>query len=128
MEFLADTVTIIRHFSATGKIGRKAGSILKKIENGEGHCFISVVSLVEILYLSEKNRIPIDLGGTIRRVNESGNYTITDLTPPIIALAEKHPFVEIFDRLIIATALYLGSPLLSSDGKIRQSGLVETIW
>jgi len=128
MEVLADTVTIIRLFSATGKIGRKAGSILRKIENGEGHCFISVVSLVEILYLSEKNRIPIDLAGTIRRVNESGNYTITDLTPPIIALAEKHPFVEIFDRLLIATALYLGSPLLSSDGKIQQSGLVETIW
>jgi hypothetical protein len=28
MEYLADTVTIIRHFSKTGRIGRQARSIL----------------------------------------------------------------------------------------------------
>ena len=49
MDYLADTVTIIRHFSGTGRIGRKAKTILEGIEEGDNHMFLSIVSLVEIL-------------------------------------------------------------------------------
>ena len=59
MEYLADTVTIIRHFSGAGRIGRQAKSILEGVKKGEHHMFLSTVSLVEILYLSEKKRITI---------------------------------------------------------------------
>jgi len=50
MNYLADTVTIIRHFSKSGRIGRKASSILEIVEEGEHHLFLSTISLVEILF------------------------------------------------------------------------------
>ena len=59
MEYLADTVAIIRHFSGTGRIGRAARLVLEGVEKGENNLFLSSVSLVEILYLAEKKRIGI---------------------------------------------------------------------
>lgn len=44
MKYLADTVTIIRHFSKTGKVGKNARSLLKGADKGQHHIFISVLS------------------------------------------------------------------------------------
>ncbi len=52
-EILADTVTVIRHFSETRKIGKRAFEIITGNERGEHRCYVSTISLVEILYLSE---------------------------------------------------------------------------
>ena len=128
MEYLADTVTIIRHFSGAGRIGRQAKGILEGVENGEHHMFLSTISLVEILYLSEKKRITINLGESLEMMDESTNYSIVDLSPDIVKFAENIVFPDIFDRLIISTAQYLGAPLLTSDRAIRNRDLVETIW
>jgi len=128
MDYLADTVTIIRHFSKLGRIGRKVRSILEGVEEGEHHLFLSTISLVEILYLSEKKRIMVNLEESLDMIQESANYSVVDLTTPIVRLAEKIKYPEIFDRLIISTAQYLNVPLITSDKAIRKSGVVETIW
>jgi PIN domain nuclease of toxin-antitoxin system len=128
MDYLADTVTIIRHFSGTGRIGRKARTILEGVEEGDHHLFLSTVSLVEILYLSEKKRIMINLGESLDIIDDSANYSIVDLTTEIVKFAEKIDFPEIFDRLIISTARYLGVHILTSDRAIRSSGFVEAVW
>ena len=128
MDYLADTVTIIRHFSGTGRIGRKARTILEGVEEGDHHLFLSTVSLVEILYLSEKKRIRINLGESLDIIGDSANYSIVDLTTEIVKFAENIEFPEIFDRLIISTARYLGVSILTSDRAIRSSGFVEAVW
>lgn len=48
MQYLLDTVTLVRHFTEIGKLGRKAQELLNSTENT---FIISVVSLMEILYL-----------------------------------------------------------------------------
>ena len=53
MDCLADTVMVIRHFSGAGKIGRRAYELISGVERGEHHCYVSTISLAEILYLSE---------------------------------------------------------------------------
>jgi len=128
MDCLADTVTVIRHFSDAGKIGKKAYEFINGVERGQHHCYVSTVSLVEILYLSEKNRIPIRLGETLGKLNKSENYSIVDLTPEIVGVAEQIQFPDIFDRLIMATARYLGIPVLTSDQDMTNKNVVETIW
>ena len=84
MDCLADTVTVIRHFSEAGKIGRRAYELISGVERGEHHCYVSTISLVEIPYLSEKNRIRIRLGEALEKLNKSENYSIVDLTPEIV--------------------------------------------
>jgi PIN domain nuclease of toxin-antitoxin system len=128
MDCLADTVMVIRHFSGAGKIGRRAYEFINGVERGEHHCYVSTISLLEILYLSEKNRIPIRLGSAMEKLNKSENYSIVDLTPEIVGIAERIEFPDIFDRLIMATAQYLGIPVLTSDKDITSKNVIKTIW
>jgi len=70
----------------------------------------------------------VNLEESLDMIQESANYSIVDLTPPIVRLAEKIKYPEIFDRLIISTAQHLDVPLITSDKGIRESGIIETIW
>jgi PIN domain nuclease of toxin-antitoxin system len=128
MEYLADTAVIIRYFSEIGKITKNAKLILNNAEQGKHHIYISIISIVEIMYLSEKNRIKIDLTETLNIINGSTNYSIVDLTPQIVLIAQKIKFFELHDRLIIATAKYLNVPMITPDKAIIQSSNVKTIW
>ncbi len=128
MDYLADTVTIIRQFSKSGTIGKEARNILAGADKGKHRIYISVLSLAEIMYLSQKNRIDIDLAETIRIISASDNYRIVDLTPGIVTIADSLKFYELFDRLIIATAKFLDVPFLSPDEAIQKSQLIEVIW
>jgi predicted nucleic acid-binding protein len=83
MDSLGDTVTIVRHFSGSGKMGKSARKILDGVDAGENRFFISSISLVKILYLSEKKRIQIQLQGVIELIGRSTNHDIVDLTPQI---------------------------------------------
>ncbi len=126
MQYLLDTVTIIRHFSDSGTIGANAQEIL----NAEtSHIFhISVISLMEILYLSEKKRIKINLSDTMERINTSSLYSLIDLTPEIIHKAESIKFYELHDRMILASALWLDVPIISSDERFQEVKEVTVIW
>ncbi len=56
MQYLLDTVTIVRHFSGKGKgkIGHAATHILNTVKERDDWFVISVVSLMKIMYLAEK--------------------------------------------------------------------------
>ena len=128
MRYLLDTVTIIRHFADSGKMGKRAREILETTSGDRDRFMISVVSLMEILYLSEKHRISISLKETLKRMESSSLYMVVDLTPEILLVAETIDFAELHDRLILATAKWLDVPVISSDSKFFMVEEVEVIW
>ena len=113
MKYLVDTVALNRHFTRNKNIGKQAREILSNPD--ENVFYISIVSLMEILYLSEKNRIDISLKETLRRINAKESYQIVELDAEILQVAETVPFPELHDRLILATAKWLEVPIISSD-------------
>ncbi len=125
MQYLLDTVTTVRHFAETGKLGRKAQKILNSTENTY---VISVISLMEVLYLSEKRRIGIDLKETLNRIEHSSLYSIVDLTPDILKVANDLIFYELHDRLILSTAKWLDISIISSDEKFKQVNGIQVLW
>ena len=128
MQYIADTVTIIRHFASVGKIGKAAKSILQDADNGKNKILISIISMVEILYLSERNRIPLNLGEARRKLLRLDNYDIVDLDLDIVETARTVQGLELHDRLIVSTALSLNVPILTSDQVITDSGQIDVIW
>lgn len=128
MNYVADTVTITRHFSGVGKIGSKAKKVIKEAEEGKHSLFISVVSLFEIMYLAEKSRIKISLKNTVSDIQKKSCYTIVDLNTEIILKAETIKFYELHDRLILGTAKYLNLDILSSDERFDEVKDVNRIW
>lgn len=128
MQYLLDTVTIIRHFSDSGSIGSKALDVLDAGSRAPHTFHISVISLMEILYLSEKKRIKINLSNTLERLEASSLYSVIDLTPEIIKKAESIKIYELHDRMILATALWLDVPILSSDTRFEEVKGLSVIW
>ncbi len=115
-------------FSKTGKMGNNAGRILRDADSGLHTIGISIISLVEILYLSEKNRIPLDFRDAKNRIRHVDNYKMIDLDMDIVEISKTVQGLELHDRLIVATALFLNVPILTSDQVIKDAGVVSVIW
>lgn len=128
MTYLLDTVTIIRHFTAIGKVGKRARQILLSIEANESYGVISVISMMEVLYLAEKKRINVSFRQLRKLIENSSNYFIVDLTMDILEKAMDIRFHELHDRLILATAFYLNLPIISSDKQIKDQSDIQVIW
>jgi predicted nucleic acid-binding protein len=50
------------------------------------------------------------------------------LSPDILRVAETIEFHELHDRLILATAKWLGVKIISSDSEFRKVEGIEVLW
>jgi PIN domain nuclease of toxin-antitoxin system len=93
--------------------------------------FISILTLWEIALLHSKGRVrlPVSLPKFVKHLERI--YVVLPITSDIVlraaALTRNFP-KDPADRLIAATALERGVPLVTSDMSIRQSGEVPCIW
>lgn len=128
MEYLADTVTIVRHMRGR-RLGPRAAHILDQADLGQHTIDISAITLMEVLYLSQRRRIELRLRELLTRVAASPNYAIIPIGPEIVGFAEDVDDVpELHDRILVATAGWLQVPILTSDRVIAQSSHAEAIW
>ena len=128
MEYLLDTNAIVRHFAQISKLGKKAKEIISRAEKDQHQLFVSIISLIEIMYLSEKKRIPLTLDEIINDLNKKECYSIVEFDVEILKKAASFHFYELHDRLILATAMVLGMPVISSDKKFDSVEDIEVIW
>lgn len=94
--------------------------------------FVSAVTLVELVYLVEKGRLPAVVAERMSALlDDAGSgLVVAQLdrgTADAVARVPRDTVPDMPDRIIAATALYLGMPLVTRDGKIRAADL-ETIW
>jgi PIN domain nuclease of toxin-antitoxin system len=102
------------------------------LNNGES-IFISAISLVEMNYLVEKNRIPTSsLEQLLQLIDDPlVKLVVVPLDTPVAKSFTQIPreiVPEMGDRIIAATSLYLGLPLVTKDHKIRNLSNIQTIW
>lgn len=129
MEYLADTVAIIRHLRGHPALGPQAAQILRETDAGSHHVYLSAITLMEVLYLSEAKRVDVHLDELIRHVSGSVNYEIVPVNADVVlAAAEVDDVPELHDRIIVGTAKWLGVPILTGDEIISKSGHAQTIW
>jgi len=56
MQYLLDTVAVIRHFTGSGKIGSKASLVFNNLENKENCFVISVISFMGLVRSVDKSQ------------------------------------------------------------------------
>jgi PIN domain nuclease of toxin-antitoxin system len=93
---------------------------------------ISPISLAEIIYLVEKNRLPASAYDDLKTALADPDYVIEEapFTGAIVEAMRQIPreaVPDMPDRIVAATAVYLGVPVISRDGRIRASN-VQTVW
>lgn len=129
MEYLADTVAIVRHLRRHPALGSQAAQILRDADIGEHHIYLSAITLIEILYLSEAKRVDVRLDELIKQVSDSINYEIVPVNADVVlAAVEVEDVPDLHDRIIAGTAKWLNVPILTRDETISKSKHVQTIW
>ena len=98
-------------------------------ESGDLQLIIPAMTLAEIGYLSEKNRIEISIDTVNAYIDRYQTVSIYPIDFEIIKTCfQIYDIPELHDRLIAATALHLHCELITNDPKIVASIAVETIW
>jgi len=125
--FVTDTQALVKFMMGKRIINDKSHQAYQSADNGKSTIIIPAIVLMEMLYLFEKNRIDVGLLQT-EELFKSQNYQFEPLSFDILKTASGIDDIpELHDRLIAATARYLGLPLITNDPVIKSSRFVEVL-
>ena len=113
------------------KLSRLATSAIELAQAEGIEIAISCASLYEIARIVHRGRVDLDVSIEELFDQFGLRFSISDLTPSIALLAARLPSDfpgDPMDRIIAATALAEGIPLVTADQRIRRSRAVKTIW
>ena len=129
---VADTHAALWYLFGDSRLSLSAKEFMDQAAGSGRKIVLSVISLAEILYLIEKKRLPPSAYDKLRQAIGVIDYVIDEapLTTGIVEAMKQVPRAEVPDmpdRLVAATAVYFGVPVISRDRHIRSSSL-QTVW
>ena len=125
---IADTHAIIWYLLDSPRLSPPALAQLEACRTSGVRVGVTSISIVEIVYLVEKGRIPAETLPQLQQGLE-GQSSLLEIVPltQSIALAvrqvPREQVPDLPDRVIAATALHLNVPLISRDRKIQLSNV-----
>ncbi|MCC7207752.1 MAG: type II toxin-antitoxin system VapC family toxin [Anaerolineae bacterium] len=129
---VADTHAVIWYLHADERLSPAAKQAVEDAAATGDQIGVSAITLVEMVYLIEKGRIAAEslsrLAAALRDVASVLVELPLDLeTARMMARVDAVKVPDLPDRIIAASALLLGVPVISRDEKIHHSGL-QVIW
>lgn len=129
MNFLADTHALIWHFTNSPKISRKVKSIFDRCEKGSCIIFIPTIVIAECLSIFDRKKVNFDFKILFEKIRKSENYIIIPLDHRILLqMMETKEVSELHDKIIVATAKLLDTPLITKDAVLADLKTIATVW
>ena len=128
---LLDTHVVIWLALEPGRISKRARAAIQETrQRGEGLA-VSDITLLEIATIESKGRIKLNASLEAFLAEIEARFIVLPITGRIcvsaLALPAAYPR-DPADRVIGATALVEGLPLITADDGIRRSKALKTIW
>ena len=129
---LLDTHVFIWWLTDPAKLSNIAGKSVKEATE-QNAVFVSSISVWEIALLIKKERLilTVDVADWIKQTEQLPflSFLPVDNSVAVKSVNLPGPFHDdLADRMIVATSLITGFPLVTSDVKIRNCENVKTIW
>lgn len=129
---VADTHAVIWYLLDQQTLSPDANAAIEQAVEAGDPVYISTISLIEVTYLVEKGRLPLE---TLERIDKALGLSdaalvavpVTLQISRILGRISRSAVPDMPDRIIAATALYLALPLVTRDRKIQASN-IESIW
>ena len=131
-DIVIDTHIAIWYFADPTQFSKPAENAID-IAEANGIVYVSAITIVELIYLIEKGKIPADVLVQLGKALDDSTtaFRFVDFGREISDEVEnisRQIVPEMPDRIISATALYLNLPLVTKDNKIQALQNIQTIW
>lgn len=129
---VADTHAVIWHLFHDSRLSLKARSYIEQVTLEGDQIAFSSITLAEIVYLTERNRIPPEVLVELLKLVDTGRSVWIEVPFDrkiafVMQQVDRAQVPELPDRIVAATALHLGVPAITRDHKIQASNIL-TIW
>lgn len=129
---VADTHTALWHLFDDPRLSAAANAFIDETAKTRRKIAISSISLAELVYLVEKGRLPSSAYDDLARALLDPEHVFTEavFTQAVVQSMRdisRDEVPDMPDRIVAATALYFGVPVISRDRRIRSANLA-TIW
>lgn len=132
MAAVLDTHAAIWYLRPAKELSPTALQAIRRSISSGRPIYVSAISLVETIFLVEKGRLPVEalqrLEAGIR--DSASGLIVAPVDSAVADAVYKVPRASVPDmpdRIIAATALHLGLPLVTRDQRIQSAG-IQTIW
>ena len=128
---LLDTHVVLWLALESARVSKKAKSAIEQARVRNEELAISDISRFEIASLSRKDRIQLNTGLEAFLSEIESRFVVLPMTSQICAQAVafgRDLLRDPADRVIAATALVKGAPLISADRALRATEGLSTIW
>lgn len=130
--FVADTHAVIWYILNEHSLSKTARGGFEHAAASGDPVYVSAISLVEIHYLVEKGKLSTTFVDRLESALSDSEAVLVAI-PVTFEIAHavgriaRGEIPDMPDRIIAATALHLGVPLITRDRKIRASS-IQSIW
>lgn len=129
---VADTHAAIWYLADDVRISDAAGRFMDNAADNADKIAVSAITLVEMVYLVERQRISAHEFSRLAAALQDQDSVFTEVpvslrTARALTRVDVTQIPDMPDRIIAATALELGVPLVSRDRRIVLSS-IRTIW
>jgi PIN domain nuclease of toxin-antitoxin system len=133
MALVLDTHAVIWYLSGSKLLSPVAHTIIETEEKNGASIFVSAISLVEVVYLAERGRVPsAALQGLVDALGDpTGSMVVAPLDAGVAKAVQKISRVDVPDmpdRIIAATAVHLNAELVTRDRRLQSALKNRAVW
>ena len=131
MILLLDTHVVVWLTIASGRLSKPAAQAIERARRSGSGLAISSMTLVEAAQQIVKQRIKLDASVGAFLHDLEARFSVLQISADVAERAVLLPANfpnDPADRIIAATAIVEGIPLVTADVRIQDAGVVKTIW